>query len=102
MLGVRREGITEAAGKLQRAGFISYCRGHITVLDRSGLEKRACECYQVVKTEFYHLLPDATGYASRAPLHANHVATSGGEQRATASRPLIDTAHGLHGTRLRL
>lgn len=59
-LGVRREGITEAAGKLQHAGFVSYRRGHITVLDRSGLEKRACECYRAVKTEFDRLLPNAT------------------------------------------
>jgi CRP-like cAMP-binding protein len=56
MLGVRREGVTEAAGKLQRAGLIHYCRGHITVLDRAGLELRVCECYQVVKTEFNRLL----------------------------------------------
>ncbi|MDO9104006.1 MAG: Crp/Fnr family transcriptional regulator [Methylovulum sp.] len=56
MLGVRREGVTEAAGKLQQAGFIKYRRGHITVLDRQGLETRACECYQVVKTEFDRLL----------------------------------------------
>lgn len=59
MLGVRREGITEAAGKLQSAGYISYRRGHITVLDRSGLEEHACECYAVVKKEFSRLLPDA-------------------------------------------
>jgi CRP-like cAMP-binding protein len=59
MLGVRREGITEAAGKLQHAGFISYRRGHITVLDRSGLESHACECYNVVKKEFQRLLYDA-------------------------------------------
>jgi len=58
MLGVRREGVTEAAGKLQRAGLILYNRGHITVLDRPGLEAQACECYQVVKTEFDRLLPD--------------------------------------------
>lgn len=58
MLGVRREGVTEAAGKLQRAGLIEYHRGHITVLDRAGLEERVCECYQVVKTEFERLLPD--------------------------------------------
>lgn len=57
MLGVRREGVTEAAGKLQRAGLIEYSRGHIKVLNRPGLEKRVCECYQVVKTEFDRLLP---------------------------------------------
>ncbi|CAK0766226.1 CRP-like cAMP-binding protein [Gammaproteobacteria bacterium] len=58
MLGVRREGITETAGNLQRAGLISYRRGHITVLSRAGLESRACECYQVVKNEFRRLLCD--------------------------------------------
>ncbi|MDP1766653.1 MAG: Crp/Fnr family transcriptional regulator, partial [Methylotenera sp.] len=57
MLGVRREGVTEAAGKLQRAGLIDYTRGRITVIDRPGLEKQVCECYQVVKTEFDPLLP---------------------------------------------
>jgi CRP-like cAMP-binding protein len=57
MLGVRREGVTEAAGKLQDAGLIRYHRGRITVLDRPGLEARSCECYQVVKTEFDRLLP---------------------------------------------
>jgi CRP-like cAMP-binding protein len=60
MLGVRREGVTEAAGKLHRAGLIDYHRGHIMVLDRSGLETRVCECYQVVKTEFDRLLPLST------------------------------------------
>ncbi|GAB3252619.1 Crp/Fnr family transcriptional regulator [Chitinimonas naiadis] len=57
MLGVRREGVTEAAGKLQGAGLIQYSRGHIKVLDRAGLEARSCECYQVVKTEYDRLLP---------------------------------------------
>ena len=56
-LGVRREGVTEAAGHLQAAGCIRYRRGHIAVLDRAGLEARSCECYQVVKTEFARLLP---------------------------------------------
>ena len=60
MLGVRREGVTEAAGKLQRAGLIHYSRGQITVTDRPRLEARACECYQVVKTEFDRLLPYAS------------------------------------------
>jgi CRP-like cAMP-binding protein len=58
MLGVRREGVTEAALKLQHAGLIRYARGHITVLDRKGLESRSCECYAVVKKEYDRLLPD--------------------------------------------
>ena len=57
MLGVRREGVTEAAGKLQDAHLIRYRRGTISVLDRPGLEARSCECYRVVKTEFDRLLP---------------------------------------------
>src|SRR5450432_2884814 len=58
MLGVRREGVTEAANKLQQAGLISYSRGRITVLDRAGLEQRTCECYSVVKREYDRLLPE--------------------------------------------
>jgi len=58
MLGVRREGVTEAAGKLQRDGVISYSRGRISVLDRKGLEERVCECYEVVKHEYDRLLPE--------------------------------------------
>ncbi len=62
MLGVRRVGITETAGKLQEAGLIKYHRGHISVLDRTGLEKKVCECYQVVKKEYGRLLPPLTGF----------------------------------------
>ena len=58
MLGVRREAVTEAAGKLQSRGLISYRRGHISVLDRAGLEAEVCECYGVVKKEFARLLSD--------------------------------------------
>lgn len=58
MLGVRREGVTEAALKLQRAGLIQYARGRISVLNRPGLEERSCECYAVVKKEYDRLLPD--------------------------------------------
>ena len=58
MLGVRREGVTEAAHKLQKAGMIRYARGRITVLDRKAVEERACECYAVVKKEYDRLLPD--------------------------------------------
>ena len=57
MLGVRREGVTETAVKLQRAGYIRYARGHISVLNRRGLEQRTCECYAVVKKEYERLLP---------------------------------------------
>ncbi len=57
MLGVRREGVTEAAGNLQDGGLIRYQRGRITVLDRAGLEQRTCECYAVVKQEYDRLLP---------------------------------------------
>ncbi len=58
MLGVRREGVTEAAGKLQKAGLIRYSRGHIAVLDRPRLEARVCECYAVIKREYDRLLPE--------------------------------------------
>ena len=57
MLGVRREGVTEAAHRLQEAGLIRYSRGHISVIDRNGLEKRVCECYGVVQKEYDRLLP---------------------------------------------
>ncbi len=66
-LGVRRESVTEAAGKLQRAGFISYRRGHIAVIDRGGLETHSCECYAVVKKELTRLLSDVR-YRQDAPV----------------------------------
>ena len=66
MLGVRREGVTEAAGNLERAGLIRYRRGHITALDRAGLEHRTCECYQVVKREYDRLLPASMRLPARA------------------------------------
>lgn len=61
MLGVRRQGVTEAAGRLQKDGLISYSRGRITVLDRPALEQRTCECYKVVKVEYDRLLPETNG-----------------------------------------
>jgi CRP-like cAMP-binding protein len=62
MLGVRRESVTEAAGKLKQSGVISYRRGHIQVLDRARLNEHVCECYEVVKTEFHRLLRDVRHY----------------------------------------
>lgn len=75
-LGVRREGVTEAAHKLQSAGLIRYSRGHISVLDRAGLERRTCECYAVVKKEYDRLLPEVAAArpgaiaAQGSPAHA--------------------------------
>jgi hypothetical protein len=66
MLGVRRQGVTEAAGKLEKAGLIRYSRGVIKVLDRPGLEQRACECYTVVRRETERLLPGPAAIAASA------------------------------------
>ncbi len=59
LLGVRRQGITEAAGRLQKAGLIHYSRGRIAVLDRARLEAQVCECYAVIKREYDRLLPES-------------------------------------------
>lgn len=72
MLGVRREGVTEAAGKLQKLGVIYYHRGHITVIDRPKLESLSCECYEVVKKESDRLLP----YVTKVPCRAKDVVYS--------------------------
>ncbi len=66
MLGVRREGVTQAAGKLQAAGLIRYNRGRITIVDRSGLEALVCECYAVVRKEYLRLLPTKSASETRA------------------------------------
>jgi DNA-binding transcriptional regulator YhcF (GntR family) len=68
MLGVRREGVTEAAGKLQRQGVIEYHRGQVTVLDRARLEKLSCECYEVVKRETDRLLHYVPSRTQRQPI----------------------------------
>jgi CRP-like cAMP-binding protein len=70
LLGVRRESITEAAGRLQQGGLIKYRRGHIDVLDRIGLQSRACECYALVKNEMNRLLPGSLSRREVAAVHA--------------------------------
>lgn len=72
MLGVRREGVTEAAGRLHKLGVIEYSRGHITVLDRLRLEQLSCECYAVVKTETDRLLPYHAPSSAAQPAPGNH------------------------------
>jgi len=96
MLGVRREGVTESAGHLQQAGVISYRRGHITVLERSGLEKRACECYQVVKSELDRLLSHGTSTQAEHRFIQTYPAPSRG--RALPHSPRNDNAgkHRIH------
>ncbi|NMG73498.1 helix-turn-helix domain-containing protein [Aromatoleum diolicum] len=93
MLGVRREAVTEAAGKLQAAGLIQYRRGHITVTDRPGLEARACECYGVVKSEYdrlFHLLPTNQSKHRMRPNPAN--LRKRAEARLRQAQPVMATA----------
>jgi hypothetical protein len=84
MLGVRREGITAAAGRLQRAGLINYRRGHIAVLERAGLEARACECYAVVRKELNNLRADVR---QRQDLTSWHRYAAAASRRTGAPRP---------------
>ena len=76
MLGVRREGVTEAALKLQAAGLIRYARGHIRILDRAGLEQRSCECYAVVRSEYDRLLPVRGDRLALTALASDHAGRS--------------------------
>jgi hypothetical protein len=93
MLGVRRQGVVEAAGNLQKAGLIDYRRGHIRVLDRPGLEARVCECYAVVRREYERLLPASHSAAEDAAIArsvARHSASPGkrliNQNRRTADK----------------
>jgi CRP-like cAMP-binding protein len=86
VLGVRREGITAAAGRLQNAGLIHYRRGHITVIDRSGLERLACECYQTVKAEFGRLLPYTIETHARPFACRHSTRVSSGDRRPRRAR----------------
>jgi CRP-like cAMP-binding protein len=76
-LGVRREGITQAAGLLQSAGLIQYQRGHITVLDRAGLEQRVCECYALIHNEYRRLLAKRTPASAKPKMHQTITASTG-------------------------
>ena len=96
MLGVRREGVTEAALKLQKAGLIRYERGLITVLDRAGLEQRSCECYAVVKREYDRLLPlAASPTATSADADADAEAEAEAEAEADADAAAAGSAGAL-------
>ncbi len=104
MLGVRREGVTEAAGILQRSGLLHCSRGRITVVDRAGIEEHCCECYGVVKREYDRLLPNVAPPAAVSPDRSGRYSTWNAcpeaESSASACRgslddrvaPLIDRA----------
>lgn len=107
MLGVRREGVTTAAGQLQDAGLISYRRGHITVRDRRGLERRSCECYGVVKNEYDRLLPPTVERYKR-PLfgsslldnNARFLSSSDSHAATAFSEPVASLTLDTHGDEL--
>jgi CRP-like cAMP-binding protein len=88
LLGVRREGVTGAAGKLQSAGLIQYSRGQITVLDRAGLEDEACECYRVIRNEYERLLFAPPARASGTPDRVQHASSWLHRQQRVATRCL--------------
>jgi Crp-like helix-turn-helix domain len=85
ILGIRREGVTESARRLQNAGLIRYARGHISVLDRRGLERRACECYVVIKSEYERLLPKGITAAGTPP--SDHPRRNSRSPRANLPSP---------------
>jgi hypothetical protein len=93
MLGVRREGVTEAAGRLQTRGLIHYSRGRITVVDRPGLEAQVCECYAVVKKEYDRLLPDRDLKKAKPTRAIVSYATST-KSRHESEKSSIPTIHG--------
>ncbi|WP_153111044.1 Crp/Fnr family transcriptional regulator [Propionivibrio limicola] len=96
MLGVRREGVTEAACHLHKAGLIEYHRGHITVLDRQGLEARVCECYAVVRREFARLLPElvtGAGHRSWSPESVTGVGHRSRSPESVTGAPQAVTPH---------
>ena len=106
MMGVRREGIVSAASKLQHAGVIRYRRGHVAVLERSGLERRACECYSVIKKELGRLMSDMAGAKANATANAtvsvfaNPALGAHSEQAASGNiKPAFQASPGLSGTR---
>lgn len=99
MLGVRRESVTEAAGRLQAAGLIRYTRGHISVLDLAGLERRSCECHAAVKKEYDRLLPQNSAAQGGARGAAQGGAQGGARRRWTSAQP--DKAAGQHSAQTR-
>jgi hypothetical protein len=93
-LGVRREGVTRAESELQAAGLIRYSRGHLAVLDRSGLEHQACECFSLVRNEYARLLPGEPAARPRhAGLRVDPTWAGKGPDRTTSEVPVAEASH---------